>query len=235
MLESTRSIPPTAPSDAVDVGKTVIVPAKGKEEPILPLSSTPATGQAYSYHKPTSPKASIKKPSIIKRIVNVLKSFLMPVSMAVMIALPCALIPPLRALFTRTDGWTGTRMPNAPDGKPPLSFILETAAFIGAVCIPAGLILLGASFARLKVSWLSYDRSFYVCSLIGSLESEGSACWSYLRECSILQFVRIFTDIQAMAICKSTLNDQGNQSLLISSDHPTSDWCFLHQESDWHL
>lgn len=75
----------------------------------------------------------------------------MPVSAAVVIALPCALIPPLRALFTKTEGWTGTRMPNAPDGKPPLAFILETASFIGAICIPAGLILLGASFARLKV------------------------------------------------------------------------------------
>jgi hypothetical protein len=149
MMETTRSIPPTAPLEAVDVGNTVVVPAPNSD-PLLPVSTT--NGKAYSYHKPASPRTSIKRITPLKRLVMILKSFLMPISFAVIVSIPCALIPPLRALFTHTDGWTGTRMPNAPDGKPPLSFILEAAAFIGAICIPAGLILLGASFARLKVS-----------------------------------------------------------------------------------
>lgn len=41
-------------------------------------------------------------------------------------------------------------MPNAPDGNPPLSWLLDTAAFIGAMTVPMALILLGSSFARLK-------------------------------------------------------------------------------------
>lgn len=75
----------------------------------------------------------------------------MPVSIAVILSIPCALIPPVKALFTPVEGWTGSRMPNAPDGRPPLAWVLETAVFIGGIVIPAGLILLGAGFARLKV------------------------------------------------------------------------------------
>lgn len=75
----------------------------------------------------------------------------MPTTIALVIALPCALVLPLKSLFTTVDGWTGVKMPNAPDDKPPLSFILETAAFLGGITVPASLFLLGASIARLQV------------------------------------------------------------------------------------
>ena len=42
-------------------------------------------------------------------------------------------------------------MPNAPDGKPPLSFVIDTTTFLGGMTIPATLFLLGAALARLKV------------------------------------------------------------------------------------
>jgi hypothetical protein len=84
--------------------------------------------------------------------VAFLKGFLMPVSLGVILSIPCALIPPVKALFTPVPDWTGTRMPNAPDGRPPLAFVLETATFIGGIVIPSGLLLLGASFARIQVS-----------------------------------------------------------------------------------
>jgi hypothetical protein len=57
-------------------------------------------------------------------------------------------------LFVPVSGWTSDKIPNAPDGNPPLSFIIDTAAFLGGVTIPAALVLLGASFARLKVGCL---------------------------------------------------------------------------------
>lgn len=164
MLESTRSIPPTAPLEAVDIGKGEFSGSSRAAEKNVPVASSSANddqllpvvssqNKAYSYHQPPSPVASVKRPSPWKRLSAILKSFLMPVSLAVIISIPCALIPPLRALFTNTAGWSGTRIPFGPDGKPPLSFILETASFIGGICIPAGLILLGASFARLKASF----------------------------------------------------------------------------------
>jgi hypothetical protein len=69
-----------------------------------------------------------------------------------------AVIQPLKALFTHTEGWSGTRMPNAPDGKAPLAFILDTTIFLGGMTVPAALVLLGASFARLKVGVRSKVR-----------------------------------------------------------------------------
>lgn len=77
--------------------------------------------------------------------------FQSPITISVAVALPCALIPPVKALFVAVDGYTGTIIPNAPDGNPPLGFLLQTASFIGGLTVPCTLILLGASFARLKV------------------------------------------------------------------------------------
>lgn len=124
-------------------------------EMILHSSVPPSSTAVGTEHSVDHPEISDKQSSPLRRFLSILNSFLMPVSIAVIISIPCALIPPLRALFTPTVGSTGVRIPNAPDGNPPLSFILDSAAFIGAICIPAGLVLLGASFARLKVSVLS--------------------------------------------------------------------------------
>ncbi|KAL1413270.1 Protein M3 [Vanrija albida] len=74
-----------------------------------------------------------------------------PPTWAVAVGLPCSLVSPLKALLTDVPGWTGSRMPNAPDGNPPLHFILETAIFLGAIAVPMALVLLGVSFARLTV------------------------------------------------------------------------------------
>jgi predicted permease len=74
-----------------------------------------------------------------------------PPTWAVGVGLIFSLVPPLKALLYSTPSWTGTRMPNAPDGNPPLNFVLETAEFLGALTVPLALIVLGASFARLKV------------------------------------------------------------------------------------
>jgi hypothetical protein len=84
-------------------------------------------------------------------ILATIWSVLNPVSISLFLALPIALVTPLKSLFVVVEGWTGTKIPNGPDGKPPLSFLLDTATFIGAITIPVGLMLLGASFARLKI------------------------------------------------------------------------------------
>lgn len=71
---------------------------------------------------------------------------------AVVLGIVFSLVQPLKALLTETPGWTGSRIPNAPDGNPPLSFLLQTTTYLGAVTVPMALIVLGSSFARLEVS-----------------------------------------------------------------------------------
>jgi predicted permease len=153
MLEGTRSIPATAPLDATDIAAPCV-----QGGPLLPVCSN--HDQPYSYHQPATPAPSIHKKPFRRRLLTILKSFIMPVTIATLLGISCSVILPLKALFTYTEGWTGGRMPDAPDGNPPLAFILETAAFLGAMTVPAALILLGASFARLKVSRLGILRRY---------------------------------------------------------------------------
>ena len=142
-LERTRSIPATAPVDAVDADRPG--PSCTNDE-----HNHPATQSGF--YQPITPAPSTHKTPWTKRFVNFLRDLATPVSISILIAIPCGIISPLKALFIPVTGWTGDRVPNAPDGNPPLAFVIETAAFIGSISIPAALILLGASFARLTVS-----------------------------------------------------------------------------------
>ncbi|KAK7467312.1 Protein M3 [Stygiomarasmius scandens] len=92
-------------------------------------------------------------PSAWQRLLRSVRSLgvlVTPVTITLAVSLPCALVPQLKALFTDTSSiggpnWTG------PDGKPPLSFILDTANFVGDITIPLSLIILGASFSRMSI------------------------------------------------------------------------------------
>ncbi|RXK39192.1 hypothetical protein M231_03549 [Tremella mesenterica] len=152
-LSSVRRIPPTAPLEVADLTQpclpTISINSNGGPISILPVCSHREQTD-LQYSTPITPPQSIHKPTIWHRLLMIGKSFLMPVSLAVVIAIPCSVVLPLKSLFTHVDGWTGSKMPNAPDGKPPLAFIQDTATFIGGMTIPATLILLGASIARLK-------------------------------------------------------------------------------------
>ncbi|KAK0443601.1 auxin efflux carrier [Armillaria borealis] len=79
---------------------------------------------------------------------GVLKSILTPASITILISFPIALIKPLKALFVEVDGYY---MPSAPDGEPPLAFVIDFAEFMGAASVPLGLICLGSALARLDV------------------------------------------------------------------------------------
>lgn len=89
-------------------------------------------------------------------ICQFLKSFFTPPSVAILISFPIALVPNLKALFTSVPG---TFIPPAPDGQPPLAFVLDATTFMGAASVPLGLICLGSALARLnlpkKGEWLS--------------------------------------------------------------------------------
>ena len=182
MMESTRPIPATAPLDATDLtapchlttSRTTIGPDANEAGPSatpLPLIRTdslaPQTarllpvcsnhGEAYAYHEPATPAPSIHRTILRKRIIawipTFLKGLLAPVPISIILALPCSLVLPLKALFVSdVAGWSGTRIPYAPNGGPALGFLLDTTIFLGGMSVPTSLILLGASFARLRVS-----------------------------------------------------------------------------------
>ncbi|CED85262.1 Auxin efflux carrier [Phaffia rhodozyma] len=89
---------------------------------------------------------------------SVLATIVSPVVAALILALLFALVPPMKALLVDdVSGWSDGKVPNSPNGTPILAFVQDTATFVGGICIPASLMLLGASFARLKrpSSWSS--------------------------------------------------------------------------------
>lgn len=72
--------------------------------------------------------------------------------MAVLVALIIAFIPWVKALFVTTD--KTPNMKQAPDGLPPLNFIMDYTNYLGSASVPFGLMLLGATLGRLKIKKL---------------------------------------------------------------------------------
>ncbi|CAH6723059.1 protein Ecm3p [[Candida] jaroonii] len=87
------------------------------------------------------------KQKVKKRIISMLKNFISPVSFTLILSIAVAMSPPLKALFVKST----FHIPNAPDGQPPLSFVMDTVSYIGNASVPLGLILLGATIARLEI------------------------------------------------------------------------------------
>ncbi|GAA6003888.1 hypothetical protein JCM10207_006453 [Rhodosporidiobolus poonsookiae] len=87
------------------------------------------------------------------RVLLSIKGFVLslatPPTIALVSALICALVNPLKALFVTVNdyGWH----PTAPDGDPPLAIILDTATFIGNASVPLGLLVLGSALARMRI------------------------------------------------------------------------------------
>ena len=133
------------------------------------ISSQPDRGSTVLpvHSRPTSTTASPSNPRS-KQFLRTLSMIFAPMNLVIGASLCIALVQPLKALFVdvSADGgpsWKG------PDGKPPLAFVIDTgslisrhyrrgqltpppiAAFLGAITIPLTLVLLGASFARMKV------------------------------------------------------------------------------------
>lgn len=81
-----------------------------------------------------------------------LKELLKPAPIVILFAIVIALVDPLKALFLPPSSNFQPRFrPVAPDGQPPLAFVLDTASFVGAACVPIGLICLGSALACLRV------------------------------------------------------------------------------------
>ncbi|GAA6043965.1 hypothetical protein JCM8097_004894 [Rhodosporidiobolus ruineniae] len=99
-----------------------------------------------------SVRSEKERPRWVKVLISV-KGFLLslatPPTISLVTALICALVNPLKALFTEVDDYDWH--PTAPDGEPPLAIILSTATFIGNASVPLGLLVLGSALARMRV------------------------------------------------------------------------------------
>ncbi|KAL0579988.1 Protein M3 [Marasmius crinis-equi] len=153
-----------------DAATTTAVPTEGVNSPPLteklvspaPTVTATAENAAQDFNPgtrdeerplPSSPIAKLlhRHPRLdrLYRTLKVsIKSMLTPASLAILLAFPIALIPPLKGLFVSTPG---AGIPNAPDNQPPLAFFLDFTQFMGAASVPLGLIGLGSALARLHV------------------------------------------------------------------------------------
>lgn len=94
-----------------------------------------------------SPSPS-KRRRIGRRLLAFGRELCAPASLSIIVSFPIALIPPLKGLFVPVQS---PHIAFAPDGRPPLSFLFDTATFIGAASVPLGLICLGSALARLEI------------------------------------------------------------------------------------
>ncbi len=90
--------------------------------------------------------------NLVFRSRYILKELLKPIPIVIILAIVIALVDPLKTLFLPPSSSFQPRFrPVAPDGQPPLAFVLDTATFVGAACVPIGLICLGSALACLRM------------------------------------------------------------------------------------
>ncbi|GME98882.1 unnamed protein product [Ambrosiozyma monospora] len=79
----------------------------------------------------------------------IITSTLKPMSISLIFSITVSMIPWVKALFVTTHQ---AHLSSAPDGMPPLSFIMDFASYVGNAQVPLGLILLGGTIGRLQVN-----------------------------------------------------------------------------------
>ncbi|KAH9811197.1 auxin efflux carrier [Melampsora americana] len=89
--------------------------------------------------------------TISQKLLITLQNLVTPVSVAISLGLITAITPTLKHLFVIPNP-PNLDYPKAPDGKPILSILIESASFLGSSAIPLALIITGASFARMSIS-----------------------------------------------------------------------------------
>jgi len=121
-----------------------------------------AASQIYSQDEKeaTSIKSEIapvdSRRQMIRKAYRMIRSAMSPPSLTIIVSFVISVVPSLKALFV--SGVPGVKFSPAPDGRPPLAILMNTATFIGGASIPLGLICLGSALARLQLpngSWRS--------------------------------------------------------------------------------
>jgi auxin efflux carrier family protein len=90
----------------------------------LPLDAASVTAASIPFIPARTPL-----PRVLLRSLRPLTAIVTPVTVAIAISLPIALIQPLKALFVDVSSVGGPNW-KGPDGKPPLAFIIDTGLLI---------------------------------------------------------------------------------------------------------
>ena len=147
------------------------------QEPMSPTTTIAPEGQEFGTKYVTELKNADKdRPflsppgakSLSTRILDFIQSLISPATISIVVSFPIALIKPLKGLFISFDD---SPIPNAPDGNPPLYFVMDTANFLGAASVPLGLVCLGTALAKLKMphKWSSLPLGAIGSLAIGKL------------------------------------------------------------------
>lgn len=96
----------------------------------VPEEPHSCTGGFDRNHPTTKAPSNVKKfgssHGFFGTLWAILGVIVSPVVISVFLALVIALVSPLKALFVEdVEGWSGSRVPNAPNGKPILAFVQE--------------------------------------------------------------------------------------------------------------
>lgn len=105
---------------------------------------------ASTSRKKTRLTPSARRTSIVKRLFGALRAGANAVTLTLLFSLVIALVPDLKALFV-LSGKSRHKTWHGPDRRPPLAFVLDTTSLLGGITVPLSLILLGSSFARLRL------------------------------------------------------------------------------------
>ncbi|ODQ82923.1 hypothetical protein BABINDRAFT_57018 [Babjeviella inositovora NRRL Y-12698] len=81
-------------------------------------------------------------------VYGIFENLKKPTSVTLIVSIAFAMIPWVKALFVSSNQ---VHLPDAPDGNPPLSFMMDFTSYVGAACVPIGLLLVGATLSRLTV------------------------------------------------------------------------------------
>lgn len=168
------------------------LPIDGNDSPILASESVVSR----------APHPHTTRHKLLAELRIFVTSLITPASLSIILAFPIALVTPLKALFIAVPN---SPLPNAPDGQPPLAFIMDTASFAAGASVPLGLVCLGSALARLKVprgNWTSIPKGaivslavgrMIVMPVIGVLIVQGLVHVDVIsKDDKVLQFVCIF-------------------------------------------
>ncbi|KAJ7438095.1 auxin efflux carrier transmembrane protein [Mycena galericulata] len=190
-----RVASPAATTTAVDTPDVLNLIDERTDTPNFPITD------------PLTPTAArlpwvLRRKAIYVNIRSFCRNLFIPGSISILISFVIALIPELKALFVEVNG---THIPSAPDGDPPLAFVIDAATFIGAASVPMGLICLGSALARLQIprgAWRTLPSGailgLAICKMLispvlGVLICKGLVNVNVIsKDDKVLQFVCIF-------------------------------------------
>ncbi|KAG0702563.1 auxin efflux carrier [Suillus ampliporus] len=160
---------------------------------------------------PSTENSSAYQPhSVMQYTSEFLSCLSSPVFSSVVVSLIVSRISAVKALFI--PNVLGTNIPPAPDGQPPLAFIMDAATLLGGANSPLGLIIIGSALARMSIPrgrWTSLPLGAIgalavgkqlVMPVFGILICEGFARIGFIDpEDKVFRFVCIFVSCLPIA------------------------------------